>query len=389
MTPGSALKSRLDKLSIYTAGGCQCKSLAAEMDRLGIDGCRQQRDLLAAKLKGVAHGMGYEHSSLDHFAALIDDAIASAEASQPPPVPINSLAVITSYFNPCGYAKPLENYRRFAQGIKQSGVPLYTIELAFDDAPFQTDAKFQIRGSSELHQLWQKERLLNIVIQAIGQQYDALAWVDADILFTAPDWADRTKAALTRFPVVQLFRQPIDLRGKRMTRQRPSTGSLWAAGDPKATNLNASHPGYAWAGRSDWLLAHGLEDRTITGGGDCVMAKAFCRGGNMIVGGVHFDSYFPKPWKRAISQWVDPVAEAIGGRLGFVDQTIMHLWHGSHSDRRYIERWKYLLDHKYDPAADVEVDDTGLLTWTRQAMKSKPTMVRQVREYFGKRREDG
>src|SRR5688572_225739 len=44
LLPGDALKSRLDKLSIYTAGGCGCNSLVKEMNDLGLERCRAQRD---------------------------------------------------------------------------------------------------------------------------------------------------------------------------------------------------------------------------------------------------------------------------------------------------------------------------------------------------------
>jgi hypothetical protein len=386
--PGDALKSRLDALSIYTAGGCGCKSLAKEMNALGLERCRLDRDRLAARVKETAASMGYLHKSLDHFGGVVDQALDDAAASLGPAAPINSLAVITSFFNPCHYDRPLANFRRFAHGIRAAGLPLHAIELAFDDDEFETDAEFKVRGSSQLHKLWQKERLLNTVIAAIGHRYDAIAWIDADIVLTRPGWAERAQRLLSHYPVIQLFRHAHDLYPSlKMKRHRPSTASVWPA--PQSQNLNLSHPGFAWAGRSDWLLRHGLEEKTVTGGGDCVMIKAFMQNGDVTCSsGVNFDHDFGQAWKRAIAQWAEPVAIEISGRMGFLDQSIVHLWHGDGRNRRYLERWHYLIDHDYDPETDVYVDESGLLAWTDHALRRKPAMVRKVSDYFSLRKED-
>jgi hypothetical protein len=381
--PGDALKARLDKLSIYTAGGCGCRSLAKEMNELGLDRCRRDRDRLAAQVKQTAAAMGYLHQSLDHFAGIIDEALADATASLGPPVPINSLAVVACYFNPCHYATPLANFRRFADGIRSAGLPLHAIELAFDDDEFETDAEFKLRGSSQRHKLWQKERLLNIVMRAVGAQYDALAWIDADVIFTRRQWAEDAKRLLSHYPVIQLFRTAHDLHpDKRMTKHRPSMASVWPAA--KARDPNATHPGFAWAGRSDWLLKYGLEDQMVIGGGDCTTMRALQADAGRAL---PFDRDMSPQWKAAYRQWAAPLAEEISGRIGFVDQSIVHLWHGTAKDRHYVDRWAYVAD--YDPATDTCTDETGLIAWTDFAIEKKPDMVRQVAEYFSLRKEDG
>lgn len=383
--PGDALKTRLDSLSIYTSGGCACRSLAKEMNDLGLERCRLKRDELAAKVKAAAASMGYYHGSLDHFAELVDQSLNDAEWSLGPAVPINSLAVIACYFNPCHYAKPRENFKRFADGIRGAKLPLHAIELAFDADEFETDAEFQVRGSSQRHKLWQKERLLNIVIQRVGHQYDALAWIDADIILTRPGWAKDAMQLLSRYPVIQLFRHARDLHpDKRLDQpQRPSMASVWPA--PKARDPNATHPGYAWAGRSDWLLKYGLEDQMVVGGGDCTTMRALQadHGGAALP----FDRDMSPQWKAAYRKWAEPLSKEIAGRIGFLDQTIIHLWHGSARDRHYVDRWAYVAD--YDPATDTCTDETGLIAWTDHALQHKPDMVRKIADYFSLRKEDG
>lgn len=76
------------------------------------------------------------------------------------------------------------------------------------------------------------------------------------------------------------------------------------------------------------------------------------------------------------------------GSLGYVPGAILHLYHGSRENRRYVERWTYQTDFTVDPQTDIETDANGLLRWTEQALAEKPEMVRRVGEYFALRRED-
>src|SRR5690606_6590701 len=63
----------------------------------------------------------------------------------------------------------------------------------------------RIRGTRERHTLWQKERLLNMAIEHVPQEYDAIAWLDADLLWMNRDWLAVTLERLSRYNVVQLF----------------------------------------------------------------------------------------------------------------------------------------------------------------------------------------
>lgn len=76
------------------------------------------------------------------------------------------------------------------------------------------------------------------------------------------------------------------------------------------------------------------------------------------------------------------------GRIGCLDGEVVHLYHGTRENRRYQSRYRYLADHGFDPATDIERDESGLLRWTDRALREKPTMVRQVAGYFLERRED-
>lgn len=69
------------------------------------------------------------------------------------------MAVVTAFFNPCGYANLRRNYSEFRRHL---GVPLRTIELSFNGTFEISDALHVNGGPANL--LWQKERLLNLVV---------------------------------------------------------------------------------------------------------------------------------------------------------------------------------------------------------------------------------
>jgi hypothetical protein len=120
-------------------------------------------------------------------------------------VSVDDFCVIMSFFNPLGYLSRVRNFGEVANALTRSGVHWRCIECAFGDTPFafpEDDNIVRIRSQSVL---WQKERLLNVLISRLPDKYTKLAWVDADILFSNPNWIPDTCDALDECPVVQPF----------------------------------------------------------------------------------------------------------------------------------------------------------------------------------------
>lgn len=303
------------------------------------------------------------------------------------PAAINRLVAITTYFNPCGYRRPRENYDRFAAGLAAAGVELLTAELTFDDEPFQiaeSERGLRIRGRRDRHLLWQKERLLNLLIQRLPTGVDAVAWLDCDVLFLNPNWPAETREALSRHQVVQLFESPYHLHpGGRLEPMRPSCGWAYKHRNGSATHLHAHHPGFAWAARADILRRFGLLDDVVTGGGDSLMLKGFM--GRTLYG---LERAISPAWLSRVERWASAFHSACGGAVGYVGGSILHLWHGSTENRRYLDRWKYLTDSEFSPDDDLDQDAAGLWVWSDRARREKPAMIRQVADYFAERQED-
>lgn len=293
-----------------------------------------------------------------------------------------TFAVITSYFNPCKYRRIRQNFNTFVSHIQSHGVPVRSIELAFDDDPYEiADATYRVRGTRQRHQLWQKERLLNLLIDRTDADY--LAWIDADVLFLNSNWVDATLDALRDRQVVQLFRHAHTLFPNGQTSYtRPSMAHRFVEGHSDFGDAKKAHPGYAWAGHGEWLRRHSLFDRSIVGGGDLLMIPGFANCD------LQMYRYLSEPLNTNARSWARTVNEHIGGSLGVINGSILHMYHGSRQNRRYTPRYRAIKHHQFDPRTDLELDQSGLWRWTDHAAITKSTMVRNVGEYFNGRKED-
>jgi hypothetical protein len=295
------------------------------------------------------------------------------ELKRLPPRPIETVEVITTYFNPCGYARLRDNHQRFRECL---AAPVTTAELAFDDDPFDLPDSRRYRGTRARHWLWQKERLLNLLI--LGSTADAVAWIDADLIFLNKNVLEEARQKLETSAVVQLFEGVADTNAEgRVIRQM--------RGHVHARRLGQSwgRPGGAWMARREDLISWGgLYDRNIIGGGDSA-ARCAWEGASELPPSMQYGSECERHWR------VWAAGQRVDGAMDYCQGEAVHLYHGSRENRRYNERYSILADDHFDPGRDVEVDpQTGLLQWSAQAMEQKPNMVARVRDYFADRKED-
>jgi hypothetical protein len=305
------------------------------------------------------------------------------------------LWAITAYFNPARYRTRLENYRRFRAHLT---VPLVTVEAGLD-------GRFELgRGDADIlvqrharDVLWQKERLLNVALGFLPCECDQVAWLDCDVVFAADDWPPRASAALTAHSLVQLFSERCDLdrdttadpsRWREANSVIPAVASKIATGgiapddlfDPYTAVKRRFTSGLAWAARRESLDSQRFYDASVIGGGDrvvlCAALGEFDHISATRMGPRHAQHY------RA---WAASFADAMGGRIGYIDGRILHLWHGDLRDRRYGERHEVLKRYGFDPLTDVSVDRDGCWRWS----SPKTDMHRYVSRYFSSRREDG
>jgi hypothetical protein len=209
----------------------------------------------------------------------------------------DELAVITCLFSPQPHERRRRNFEEFR---KQFGQNLYVAELSYNDSPAVTrqgSNVFHFRGG-ERHVLWQKERLLNELLQRLPDHVTAVAWVDADVLFVDPQWTSRALKRLEQFPVIQLFDTVVYLNADGFPdTQRDGIVASAATRGLAAYGGRAGAAGFAWAARRDVLERVQLMDFMVLGGADTYMACGFA--------GVRPGSIFaqlPQDTRRAVEK---------------------------------------------------------------------------------------
>ena len=325
---------------------------------------------------------------LDQVRQALEDTSACNKSSIP-----EKLHMVLTITNPGMYASRYILARDFIQRITRhdsAHVELYIIECAYNGQPFNmTQASnprhLQVRAPTPL---WHKENLINVAVaRLLPPDWQALAWVDAEIEFESPTWAVDALQLLLHAQtadIIQLFSFAQDLGDKSET-VHVYTGFIYnyvkqIAYQKKGTDL--WHPGYAWGcSRRAYEQVGGLFEGNILGGGDQCTAYALL--------GMHAQlpdtlKLFPsKGYKEAVFAWEDRFK---GLRMGYVPGVIQHHYHGSVKDRKYWERRDLLSDAGFDPQTHVAPDErSGVLVPTPEF---PPGLATGILDYFQSRKED-
>lgn len=306
-------------------------------------------------------------------------------------LPADDVWIITSYYNPEKYRSREKNFEVFRESLARSGVNWKVVECAFGDEPFtlpDDSNVIRVRGGDVM---WQKERLLNTAIEQLPPECTKIAWCDCDVLFEREDWLVETSRLLEDYLVLQPFRQVIRLPPDtaEYTGQGDAYTSFGALinGDPSLAHSGYfdlhGHTGFAWAARRDFLTKYGLYDACLTGSGDHLMAHAFC-GDTSSRCMVRILGRNPV-YTRHVEEWARKVHEAVDSRVGYVDGSLLHLWHGERSDSDYDGRNVEFKELGFDPEADLERSPQGAWRWKRPHAELQDWAHR----YFGRRKEDG
>lgn len=253
------------------------------------------------------------------------------------------------------------------------------------------------------HEIWHKENLINIGVQQLTQidpEWQYVAWIDADVSFQRQDIILETAQQLQHFDIVQMFSHALDL-GPDMSpvdSRKVVNGFMWSYNDnnrhfPKGAGYggyygynikgNFWHPGYAWAMRRRAAEKVALYDKAILGSADHHMAMAMigCAWKSLPEG-------VTKEYRDSIVDWENMVTERLRRNVGFVPGLLTHHWHGRKAQRKYVERWKILIDNKYNPHKDISRDPQGLYRLNYHNGDKSIRLRDDIRAYFRQRNED-
>jgi hypothetical protein len=121
----------------------------------------------------------------------------------------------------------------------------------------------------------------------------------------------------------------------------------------------------------------GLYEKSILGAGDNNMCFAFLGKGIKSLNEASTDDY-----KNSIEEFQNNVKNL---RIGYVPGLIRHYFHGSKKNRKYMDRWRILIDNNYSPDLHITKNKDGLIIPTEDCPKK---ILSDILVYFSERNED-
>ncbi len=296
------------------------------------------------------------------------------------------LHVITVISNVCEFKKRWKLMQEFIERMEKTPyIKLYVVELVYENQEFHitnpnNPYHLQIKTN---HALWHKENMINIGInKLLPKDWKAVAWIDGDIEFENPNWALDTLKVLTNFEIVQLFTTCFDLD------ETNNPMSIWQSYGYKYCNgkdfkhergLNYWHCGYAWACTREYYdKIGGLYDKGILGSGDYILTQSILK--NCANISVDLEDFKLDIIRHYQYNFLNQI------KVGYIPTNILHYYHGSKINRKYIERNTILLKYSFNPILHLEYNsDTGVLEPT-EAMSDD--FINDIKTYFFQRNED-
>ena len=310
------------------------------------------------------------------------------------------LHVVAVYANPMRWETRSKIHAEFESHMLESGVLLTTVECAFGERPFELEDnpninRVRVRGKTIM---WIKENLMNIGISRLPSDWKYVMCSDADIHFRRRSWASEAVHALQQYEVIQPWSDAYDLgpQDDHIKHHRGFVRQWWH--DHPVCQVGKKgwafqggpyeypHSGYAWCytrNAIEWL--GGLIDIGVTGAGDHHMALSLVgKAEYSLPTGLGIPGGVTKNYSDAIFTWQDRATHHINQNIGFTWGTIEHRWHGRKNDRKYMDRWRIILDYQFDPLTDIKKNSFGV----NELTGNKPRMTHALDRYFRQRNEN-
>jgi hypothetical protein len=298
----------------------------------------------------------------------------------------DKLNVIIVISNPCLYTRRYILLKEFVKRIEEEEkhVRLFIVEMTYKKQRFiisDSKNKQHLQLRTEVP-IWHKENMVNLAVKyLLPKSYKAFAWIDADIEFESNSWAlDTLKILNGTKDIVQVYSHALDMnRDETNINIFNSFGYSYTKNKKYTTKgIDYWHPGFGWAiTRKAYEKIGGLYDKGILGSGDSIMALSLIgKVSNMNNVNYHID------YNTSMVQYQENAKKL---RLGYTPGVIRHHYHGTKQNRKYVERWKLLMEYQYSPIEHLKYDEKGILIPTAQF---PPEFKDAILQYFKDRKED-
>ena len=214
-------------------------------------------------------------------------------------------------------------------------------------------------------------------------------WVDADITFASDTWYEKILNSVKFYEVTQIFKTAHQQNFSNGNTVSKLSASFFIYNKGVYTDeLNNllkrnGEPGYGYCYHRDFFKDNALFDKAITGTGDFL---------NLI--GLYYNDTFKDTiqsdrfFKNTTNDFVETYckwAEQFSKpniNIGYVDEDIVVMNHGSLKNRQYTKREEIIKNHKYTPSLDLKNSKNGIYRITNKKLETS------IKKYFKSRSED-
>ena len=197
-----------------------------------------------------------------------------------------------------------------------------------------------IKGDRENH-IWYKETLMNRILDIVDTDY--IIWMDNDIIYESLEWLNDIDSIVRGKDFVQLY-GTINYLGEDGEVLESYKSILSSDRNDIDTLLGEGYkPGGSWIGKTSILKKKRFFEKMYVGGGDTI----FLYGLFGIKDGYTLDAVKKNNehiWKSAVD-WIDSLDSY---RIGYLNESIDHLYHGDLKDRNYNGRYERLSNFEID-----------------------------------------
>ena len=286
---------------------------------------------------------------------------------------IKDMIILIPYFNPCNSINILKNIKNVKKSLDNANVPYYIGEILFENQQSinvnEDDNIFSYKTDSYM---FYKENIINILLDKIPNQYTKICIMDADILFQNKIWYNMISSSLNKLTICHPFNESIWL-GKRYQPINIKKSIIETHSDDKVKG----HPGFIWAFNKEWLLKNKLFELCIIGGGDTLFASSILNLSNN-------KSWLNESYNNYLKNFIYPT------KIGNINLTVFHLYHGDINNRQYESRNQLMIDllslyNLTDIEQLLEKNENGLLRW-KENYKNKCNEI--LLTFFENRKDD-
>lgn len=263
-------------------------------------------------------------------------------------------AIVTYYFNPAGLPSVERNYRRFMHEVRWWGRECFSAELVVPGQEFPSANAFIQRRAEANNILWQRERLLNLIVEKLPSSYDKIAIIDPTILMLNNSALKQAEALLENSYLAQLCREVhyLDEKGAVIATRRADLSDGTKKGDvapPEERVMRCM----SWMARRDVFP---LYDRSVYGFGQSLSVSAW-------LGTRHLPITLSPHERVHYEAWAREASAKVLGRIGSLEGACMSFPSAGVSDTPSLRREEAGLTYDYDPSRHVAIDEQGLLAW--------------------------